>query len=415
VEGVIGVIAGILAVDLVIVLCFASVELLARHRVRREIEELDSLWHSPARMPVPAVHAVGALRVRTRPIVRRAGSSRLLKVVSLGTAAAAVASLVVVAVLGEPTTTRSLPFAIGSSDSAERETGTRDPDDEVPPGADAHGFGEGMLVRPSATRPVPSTTSHHVGLVDSFAAEASSSSSIVLVWDHVAAAIRYDIERRSREDGLPGWTLIATTDGGVTTFTDSDLESATKYLYRVTALTEAGPAPPSGVISVTTPVPPLEATSLIVAATSATTILLEWTDVEDETGYRIERSLGDDSGWVSIATMGTDVTEYEDVGLAPKTTYRYRIFAINEGGESPPSNIGVAKTPKEVGGVSEPPGQDEDGTPPGKSKGNDEDQSGDDAGSGDPAVGNDPDSGDGTVEDVGTRLDDAPPGDGTTT
>jgi hypothetical protein len=416
VEEVTWVIAGILAVDLVIVLCFASVELLARYRVRREIEKLDSLWHSPARMPVPAVHAVGALRVRTRPIVRRAASSRLPRIASLGAAVAAVAILVVVAALGGAPARRSLTVASGSSDASPREGATLEPAAEPALGADASSSGGRMLDDGSPAPPAPSTTSHGLGSVEIFAAVPSSSTSIVLVWDDVAAAIRYDIERRSVEDGAPDWSLIATTDGGVTTFTDSDLESATTYYYRVTALTEAGPASTSEVISATTPVPALEATSLIVAATSTTTIVLDWADVEDETGYRIERSLGGDPGWVSIATTGTDITEYTDTGLAPKTTYRYRIFAISEGDESPPSNIGVAKTPKEVGGVSEPPGQDEDGTSPGEGKGNDKGNSGDDAGSG-----GDTDTGDGTGSDDGmvwddvTRLDETSPGDGTTT
>ena len=66
--------------------------------------------------------------------------------------------------------------------------------------------------------------------------------------------------------------------------------------------------------------------------------------MSDETGYRIERSADGTSGWTTIATTGQDVTTYTDAGLSSGTTYFYRLFAVNVGGESPPSNESSATT-----------------------------------------------------------------------
>jgi hypothetical protein len=340
VEAVTWVIAGILAVDLVIIFCLVAVEFLSRHRVQREIEDLDAIWNSPATRAVQAGYQVGALRVRTTRAAPRSAPARRLGAFSLGTAILAVASLVVVAILGGgPAPTRSLTFPIGSPDVAPREAKTPESAREAPPRADAQSFEE-RLLDAGAPPSSPSITVPGPGSVERIAAVPSSSSSIVLVWDQVAAAIRYDIERNSSSDSAPDWTLIAKIiDPRLTTFTDSSLEPETTYYYRVTAVTEAGLAPSSEVISATTLVPPPQATSLVVAGTSTTTIALDWADVEDETGYRIERSLGGDSSWATIATTGADITEHLDPGLAPNTTYRYRVVAMNEGGESPPSDV----------------------------------------------------------------------------
>jgi hypothetical protein len=418
VEAVTWVIAGILTVDLLIVLGFATVELLARHRVHREIEQLDALWHSPPTHPVQVERSVGSLRVRTTRVVLGSVASRRLGAVSLGTAVVVFAVVAVVG--GAPTTTRSLTVAPGSSEASPGGDTAREPAHDAAAGADVHGFAERMFEGANDVPSAPSTTSHHPAPVERFAAVASSSSSIVLVWDEVAAATSYEIERRSEQDGAPSWVLIGTTESGVTTFTDSFLRSATTYYYRVTAVTETGSAPPSDVISATTPVPPPQATSLVVATTSSTTIALDWADVEDETGYRIERSLGD-SDWVTIATTGTDITSYTDGQLATKTTYRYRVFAVNEGGESPPSNVGVAETFK-VTGAGEPPGQDQDGTSSDNGDGSEEGDSGGLVGTGDGTGsegGTVSDGGtgseEGTVMDGGTPSDETPPSDGTAT
>ncbi|MFK5970917.1 MAG: Calx-beta domain-containing protein [Candidatus Marithrix sp.] len=65
-------------------------------------------------------------------------------------------------------------------------------------------------------------------------------------------------------------------------------------------------------------------------------INLTWTDnSNDETNFRIERSLND-SDWSSPDTfiVGEDVDEYNDTSLTCETTYYYRVYAYNTYGDS---------------------------------------------------------------------------------
>ena len=60
----------------------------------------------------------------------------------------------------------------------------------------------------------------------------------------------------------------------------------------------------------------------------------------------MERSLSSNPGSLSeIATLGEDVTEYEDSGLNQVTTYYYRVKAFNQHGDSPYSDIIQVTTP----------------------------------------------------------------------
>jgi hypothetical protein len=82
----------------------------------------------------------------------------------------------------------------------------------------------------------------------------------------------------------------------------------------------------------------------VTAVATLDTIALTWTDVADETGYRVERSPDGTTGWTELATTGQDVTTYVNATLSPDTTYFYRVIATNDGGDSPASNVASATT-----------------------------------------------------------------------
>ncbi|MHC4139375.1 MAG: fibronectin type III domain-containing protein, partial [Planctomycetota bacterium] len=90
--------------------------------------------------------------------------------------------------------------------------------------------------------------------------------------------------------------------------------------------------------------PPGAPTNLTAAAVSGNQINLSWSDVFEETGYKIERS-EDEQNWSEIATTSQDSTTYNDTNnLQPSITYYYQIVAYNNGGNSPPSNTASATT-----------------------------------------------------------------------
>jgi titin len=63
-----------------------------------------------------------------------------------------------------------------------------------------------------------------------------------------------------------------------------------------------------------------------------------------ETGFRIERSPNGSTSWIQIGTTPANVTTYQDAGLAPFTTYYYRVRAFNAAGASTYSRVVSATT-----------------------------------------------------------------------
>jgi uncharacterized protein (TIGR02145 family) len=84
-----------------------------------------------------------------------------------------------------------------------------------------------------------------------------------------------------------------------------------------------------------TTVVPVTPSNLIGVVTSTTQINLSWTDNStNESGFKIERKTGTGT-YAVVGTTATDVTTFIDTGLTPSTTYTYRVYSYNAGGNSP--------------------------------------------------------------------------------
>lgn len=309
-----------------------------RHRARREIRQLEALW-----------------RMGTSTSERR----RAGKLVALSAAAALVIAASALTIPAPPPFVTS---ALGPSIPMILDWGTADPGRgevranrmatastsfadraEGSPSDPVQTAGAGTVSDPGSPGG-QSTTPAYVS------AEPRSSTVIRVSWARVAGATGYDLERST--DGVAGWVWVTTTGDDDTAYTDAGLNPEETYFYRVSVLLEDGAsAPPSDVVSATTPVDPPGATALHVTSKSRTTIDLAWDDVAGESSYRIERSADGENGWTAIGTNGQDVTAYTDGGLEPGTTYFYRVVAANEGGSSPPSNVVSETTKKGTGGA----------------------------------------------------------------
>jgi len=76
-------------------------------------------------------------------------------------------------------------------------------------------------------------------------------------------------------------------------------------------------------------VPLAAPTGLNISNTFSTSLILAWTDQSQfESGSRIQRSV-DSLEWSTVGTVGADVTTFQDTGLAPNTTYYYRVVAFD--------------------------------------------------------------------------------------
>jgi hypothetical protein len=116
----------------------------------------------------------------------------------------------------------------------------------------------------------------------------------------------------------------------------------------VSKITDSASPPPA-------PAPP---SNLVATAVSSNQINLTWTDnSSNENGFRIERCQGAGcTSFVQIATVGANTTSYTNTGLAASTTYRYRVYAYNNGGNSGYSNMAQATTQAAGGPPAAPTG-----------------------------------------------------------
>jgi serine protease len=89
--------------------------------------------------------------------------------------------------------------------------------------------------------------------------------------------------------------------------------------------------------------PPSNLTAL---AISSTQINVTWNDnSSDETNFQIQRCQGAGcTNFSALATVGANVTSYNNTGLTAGTSYRYRVRAIKSGAQSAYSNIAGATT-----------------------------------------------------------------------
>ena len=97
--------------------------------------------------------------------------------------------------------------------------------------------------------------------------------------------------------------------------------------------------------STTIPDPPMYPTDLIATGVSESAIDLSWTDnASDETGYKVQRSANESSGWSDIATLGANAETYSDAGLPQGSKYYYRTYAFHSTDQSDFSNVDSAST-----------------------------------------------------------------------
>src|SRR5690606_20644854 len=93
------------------------------------------------------------------------------------------------------------------------------------------------------------------------------------------------------------------------------------------------------------PSAPTHPTELFAELLNDNTISLQWTDNSNkESGFIIERSVNGNSNFIEIASVGSNVTIYEDEGLSENSYCYYRLKDVAGNEHSAYSNVAMART-----------------------------------------------------------------------
>ncbi|MGZ8189407.1 MAG: fibronectin type III domain-containing protein [Methylosarcina sp.] len=178
-------------------------------------------------------------------------------------------------------------------------------------------------------------------------AVAGSDKQVSLSWsDQSNNQTGFNIERCSGRF-CSNFTQIASVSENAVSWSDTTVTSGGSYRYRVRAYNSTGNSAYSNIASITVPAAlPAAPSNLAAAALSGSQIQLTWTDnANNETQFKIERCQGSNcSNFVQVRMVSANSTTYRDNRLRSRTTYRYRVRASNNGGNSAYSDVVSATT-----------------------------------------------------------------------
>ncbi|WP_418791958.1 stalk domain-containing protein [Phosphitispora sp. TUW77] len=171
---------------------------------------------------------------------------------------------------------------------------------------------------------------------------------VTLTWqDNASNEDGFAIECRIGEGTF---NQIGTVGANTATFTYESSDLSTTHYFRVRAYNSSSQySAYSNVVSVSgalqlslSPSPP---TDLQADSVGWFSTQLSWTDnSEMESGYAIERKRAGEE-YTSIASVGADITTFQDSSLNSSTTYYYRVKAYSFWGDSSYSNeVGITTT-----------------------------------------------------------------------
>ena len=178
-------------------------------------------------------------------------------------------------------------------------------------------------------------------------ATAVSSTQINIIWtDESSLETVFQLEVSTNNLNGP-FSILTNPAANLQAYSSTGLSPNTKYYFRIRAnSTLYGNSGYSNVDSATTlPNSPTAPSSLTATAVSSSQINLAWMDNStNEDSFRIERKLTSSPTFTQIASVGPNVTSYNNTGLSSSTSYTYRVRAYNTGGNSSYSNTASATT-----------------------------------------------------------------------
>ena len=164
---------------------------------------------------------------------------------------------------------------------------------------------------------------------------------------------------RSTTGASGSFALLIGVGANVKAYSNTGLARSTQYCYKVRAFRITGSntsysAFSAAACATTLPPPTPAAPSGTDAKPSASTAVeVSWVDTATtESGVRVERSPVSGATWTAAATLGPNITAFQDAGLATEQQVCYRVVAFNAGGDSPPSNADCTAPPAAPTGLT---------------------------------------------------------------
>jgi fibronectin type 3 domain-containing protein len=193
------------------------------------------------------------------------------------------------------------------------------------------------------------------GIPSTVAATALDYTRISITWaDTISNETAFEIVRSLSVDGT--YVPVFTAPANSTSFTDSGLVASTKYFYRVRSINangESGFSPKVNATTLAAPQTPASPPQLSGEAATNGTVLLNWTDISNETNYKIYRS-SDNVTFTLIATLPANSNAYSDADVTGFATYYYYVTASNNAGTGVQSNtlaIRAGNNPPTISGL----------------------------------------------------------------
>jgi len=173
-------------------------------------------------------------------------------------------------------------------------------------------------------------------------AVAIAANQINLTWkDNAAIETGYTVE--CSPNGT-AWATIASLPAGSTAYSNTGLQAATAYYYRVRAVNAGVTSDSSNVtLAVTLPNAPPSPTGLKAFAAHKNALLLTWVDNSgNATGYKVMRS-SDGVTWAPVGFAAAHAKNFRVARPNRSHTYYYAVVGVNAGGDSALSNVIVVK------------------------------------------------------------------------
>jgi FtsP/CotA-like multicopper oxidase with cupredoxin domain len=196
------------------------------------------------------------------------------------------------------------------------------------------GHEENDMMRPLVMLVAPAAPSN---LIASASAKSVNPLNVTLTWANnatVPAATFITIQRATDSNFTAGVTNF-TAGPTATSYTNTPVAQNITYYYRVRAENSAGYSPWS---NITGPLPaaPTNVRALLIAVNY---VILAWNDNSyNESGFYIERSANGGVTWTRVGQATANSTQFRHTGLTTRTTYLYRVQAVNTFGVSGFSN-----------------------------------------------------------------------------